>query len=128
MPTNLHTQTRDLVHDVIKIYGNDQNGVLIKQTHTGNSISGGSSVSTTRYNMKMMTFKFRNKDIDGTNIKMDDLKVYISAKDANDNSVTPDKDDLVYLDSTTWKIIRVRRVRPAPGGPVYFFVAQCREA
>lgn len=131
MPRNLHTVQRDLAHAMIRVYGNNQTGTLIKyDSETTNKISGVVQRTTlSRTALSMSLARFKERDVDGTNVRAQDRRFYISGKDAVAAGIVPVKGDEILADGTTWEILDVRPIKPSPAAsdPTFFYKCHGRE-
>lgn len=95
----------------------DQFGTTATLTRTTmgeyNPATGAASQTTTTYICKAARFDYAQRDIDGTNIRVGDQRIYMDA------TVMPQTGDTIALGDRTYVVVTARSIDPALTAVLY---------
>lgn len=84
-------------------------------TGTYNPATGSASQTTTTYSCKAARFDYAQRDIDGTNIRVGDQRIYMDVQDM----VMPQTGDTISMGGRTYVVVTARSIDPALTAVLY---------
>lgn len=106
----IHDGQRKAMHATLQTLG--RSATLQKVVNTTNPIDGTTDQVITEYTVQLYLARYKQEDMDGTSIREEDRRAWISGQDLKDNNIEAEENDRILVGTESWSIIKVHPYDP----------------